>query len=259
MRQLSLITMRSLLPYFLLLVTWPLIALATPVSVNELRIVTEELPPLNYEENGQLTGYSTELLQEVLKTARIQASIKLMPWARAYQAASTEPNTLLYSTVRTPEREKLFHWIGPISKRQIYLYKLRSRKDVQAKTLVDASAYRIGLVREMASNQAFLKSGHFTDDNVDYAPTQESNMKKLLASRVDMIASLNWSAAFVIKSLNYSPSLLEPVLLLGDTGSAYFFAVNRNSDPELVSKLQKAFDRIRATGVMEQLRKKYMD
>ncbi len=249
---------RNLLLHYWLIVLSAILP-SQSVQATELQIVTEALPPLNYEENGQVTGYATALLQEVLRTANMDAPIKLMPWARAFQTGSTRPNNLLYSTVRTPDREKLFHWIGPISKRQIYLYKLRSRKDVQAKTLADVSAYRIGLVREMASNQTILKSGYFNDDNIDYAPTQESNIKKLLAKRVDMIVSLNWSAAFVAKSLSYSPAVLEQVLLLDDARTMYFFALNRNSDQALVTRLQKAFERVKTTGAMEQLQKKYIE
>ncbi|MFD2271054.1 substrate-binding periplasmic protein [Undibacterium arcticum] len=154
------------------------------------------LPPLNYEEQGVVTGYSTELLQAVLQTAGLSAPISILPWARAYQTAQTQPNTIIYSIVRTAEREPLFDWIGPISKRQIFLFKLRARKDVEVSTLSDARKYRIGAVREMAATQQLIKQGFNPEESLDLAPTDESNVKKLFLNRVDLIVALDWSAYF---------------------------------------------------------------
>ena len=38
-------------------------------AADELRIVTEELPPYNMTQNGQITGLSTEVVRAVLKEA----------------------------------------------------------------------------------------------------------------------------------------------------------------------------------------------
>lgn len=228
-----------------------------PLAATELTAVTESLPPLNYEENGIVTGYATELLQATVQTAKIKTRIDLLPWARAYQSVLAQPNTLIYSITRNPERESLFEWIGPISPRQIFLYKLRERKDVSVKTLADATNYQIGLVREMAASKDFVKLSGIAENKVDYAPTVESNMKKLFLRRVDLIVSQDWSAAFLAKSLNRKPEELEPVLLLNATHS-YYFALNKQSDPALVAKLRAAFDTVQKSGQMEKLQNKYL-
>jgi polar amino acid transport system substrate-binding protein len=231
--------------------------ISLPLAATELTAVTESLPPLNYEENGMVTGYATELLQATVQTAKIKTRIDLLPWARAYQTVLAQPNTLIYSITRNPERESLFEWIGPISPRQIFLYKLRERKDVSVKTLADASNYQIGLVREMAASKDFVKLSGIAENKVDYAPTVESNMKKLFLRRVDLIVSQDWSAAFLAKSLNRKPEELEPVLLLNGTHS-YYFAFNKQSDPALVAKLRAAFDTVQKSGQMEKLQNKYL-
>lgn len=226
---------------------------ATP----ELSVVTETLPPLNYEEDGTVTGFATDLLREILAEANLDATITLFPWTRAYQLATTRPNTIIYSTARTPEREHMFFWIGPISARQIYLYKLRTRKDIHVTSLSDAARYRLGMVRDMASNQIILNSGLFSTKLIDLAPSQESNMRKLLVQRVDLIVSLDWSAAFVSKSLGHSPSELEQLLLV-DSVHPLYFAMNIDSDPALVQRLTKAFDKVKAKGSMDRLKHKYL-
>lgn len=223
----------------------------------ELHIVTEDLPPLSYEENGVVKGYSTELLQAVLQVAEIKASIQILPWARAYQTSLVQPNTLIYSMTRLPERDALFEWIGPISPRQIFLYKLRDRKEIQVKSLPDVVAYRVGLVREMASSKEFVKVSGLPESVFDYAPTADSNMKKLWMRRIDLLVSLDWSAAFLAKSLDHKPEELEPVLML-DNQHSYYFAMNKQSDPVLVNKLRQAFEKIQLSGKMDKLRTKYL-
>jgi polar amino acid transport system substrate-binding protein len=229
-----------------------------PLAATELTAVTESLPPLNYEDNGVMTGYATELLEATIHAAKLKKiTISLLPWARAYQTVLAQPNTLIYSITRNPERESLFEWIGPISPRQIFLYKLRERKDVRITSVADAAAYKVGLVREMASSKDFVKLSGIAENKVDYAPTVESNMKKLFLHRIDLIVSQDWSAAFLAKSLNRKPEELEPVLLLNGTHS-YYFALNKQSDPALVTRLRAAFDTVQKSGQMEKLQNKYL-
>ena len=234
------------------------VLLLTPsANATGLNIVTESLPPLNYEENGIVTGFATELVQAILLAAELKAPITLLPWARAYQLTLSQPNTLLYSTTRNAEREALFEWIGPISARQIFLYKLKARSDIHLNTIADSAHYRLGLVREMASTKDFLHTYAQADSQLDFAPTVESNLKKLLIGRTDLIISQDWGAAFLMKSQQRRPEELEAVFLL-DGSSSYYLAMNKQSDPALVQKIRKGFEKVQQSGVLEKLRKKYL-
>jgi polar amino acid transport system substrate-binding protein len=80
----------------------------------ELTILTEDLPPYNYTENGKLTGATTQVVQEIMRRLGIDDSIAVVPWARGYQRLNNEPNVVLFTTALTPERERRFHWVGPL-------------------------------------------------------------------------------------------------------------------------------------------------
>ena len=43
------------------------------------------------------------------------------PWVRGYELALSQPNTVLFSTTRTPARESSFHWVGPIAQDRVVL------------------------------------------------------------------------------------------------------------------------------------------
>ncbi|BBQ54171.1 hypothetical protein WP2S18C03_32520 [Aeromonas veronii] len=78
-----------------------------------LNVMTEDYPPFNMQgEGGKIVGLSTEVVEELFKRAGVEYKITLMPWKRAYEDTLSTPNTALYSTTRTPERETLFKWVG---------------------------------------------------------------------------------------------------------------------------------------------------
>jgi polar amino acid transport system substrate-binding protein len=90
-----------------------------------LRIVTENMPPYNYTDaQGQLSGISTKIVLELLKNIDNNLKIEVFPWARAYKIATSQPNVLIYSIRRSPEREKKFHWLAPILPANLNLYAL---------------------------------------------------------------------------------------------------------------------------------------
>jgi polar amino acid transport system substrate-binding protein len=226
------------------------------VGATQLRIVTEHLPPFNYQSTGKVTGYATEILQAVLKEAKIDAPIEFLPWERAYQETLAKPNTLIYSTARIPDREKLFEWIGPIGPRQVVLFKLRERKDIQIKTLADAAPYKIGVVRALASTRMLMKTNIIPLSRFDEAPTTESNLRKLLLKRVDLIVGLKGGTYYELTQLLHQGTEIEYILTINDEHPLYF-ALNKESDPALVNKLRRAFDKIHTREFITNLKKKY--
>ena len=69
-----------------------------------VKIVTEDLRPYNYLENGKLKGVGTEVVEAVLKELNLPLEIQVYPWARAFAIATNEPGTLIYTIGRSEER-----------------------------------------------------------------------------------------------------------------------------------------------------------
>lgn len=236
---------------------------ASPSHGLEITALTEALPPLNYEADGKVTGFSSELLDLMAAETRITVRKMLLPWSRAYERTTREKDTLIYSLVRTPEREALFQWVGPISPRRILLYKLRDRSDIALKSLDDARAYRIGSTIESAATKNLMAQG-FTVTNpqqpmgpgLDLGLHDQMNLKKLLARRFDLLVSLDWAAEFNSLAEGMAPDELQPAWIL-DESASYWFGVNLQTDPELVRRLNAALQKIKHDGRYHQLRLKY--
>ena len=239
--------------------------LLAPSSAMALEIsaLTESLPPLNYELDGAVVGFSSELLDLIAKDADISVNKQLLPWSRAYDMVARQGNTLIYSLARTPEREAQFQWVGPISTRRIVLYKLSDRADISIKTLDDARPYRIGVARESAAAKGLIKQGFLINGaqdvlgpGLDLGANDESNMKKFIGKRFDLLVSLDWAAAYNAKNAGLGPDDLQAVWVL-DEGLSYWYGLNPATDPDVARRLNAALLKIKSDGRYQLLRQRY--
>jgi polar amino acid transport system substrate-binding protein len=230
----------------------------------DLLALTEQLPPLSMELDGRVTGFSSELLDWMARDAGVTVQKQILPWARAYDKALRQSDALLYSLVRTPEREALFRWVGPISPRRIVLYRWADRTDIQLKSLDDARAYRIGSTLESAATKYLEKQGfaplsgtEASGAGLELGVNDETNMRKFLAKRFDLLVSLDWAASHNARNAGIDTALLVPALVL-DESMAYWYGLHPSSDPDIAKRLDQALIRIKADGRYQQLRQKYL-
>lgn len=242
-----------------LLVTAGLIwACAAPVQAAEIKAVTQNLPPFSMMVDGKVGGFSNELLDLMLKESGVKLTNReILPWVRAYAMAQQEPNTLIYTMARTPDREKLFQWVGPISKRRIYLYKRSDRKDIAINTFDDARKYTIGVLKESASAKELMQQGFEVGKQLDLALDDEINMKKFRAKRFDLLVSMDWTAIFNAAGAGMSANELEPAFLLDDR-LEYWYGLSLKTDPVVAQQLNVALDKIKKDGRYAKLTKKYL-
>ncbi len=84
--------------------------------------LTEQFKPYNYQENGQAKGIAIEFLKLMWhQMGEREHPIEFLPWSRAYEMTRTRSGVVLFATIRTPEREDLFKWVGPIASTKTYL------------------------------------------------------------------------------------------------------------------------------------------
>ncbi len=223
----------------------------------ELQAFTENLPPLNYLEDGQAQGFSCELLRLVAAEAGLPLRIEVLPWQRAVQEAARQREGLLFSLTRLPEREAQYQWVGPISQRRILIYRLKGRGDVQPASLAQLGAQRIGVARDSAAAMQLQAAGLNPDTNLELGLDDVHNLRKLLAGRMELIVLLDWAAAWHLRRLQLPPDTLVPVLPL-DVDKSYWYGLPAGADPALARRLQDALDRLKRDGRYERLRQRYL-
>lgn len=228
-------------------------------SIDDIYFTTENYPPYNFEENGKLQGISVELLILMLKKLNAKQTIKdihLKPWARGYNALLKIPNTCLFSTIRTKQRESLFKWVGPITTTSISLI-ARKDKNIKINSVKDIYNYKIGVVRDDIGEQLLLKAGIPSEnlDRISGINVITQSIKKLNKARFDAWAYDHDVALWTIKKFGFDPDDYQIVYSL-QKGDLYY-AFHKDSSDLLIQKLQKALDELKTEGEYQKILDRY--
>ncbi len=159
-------------------------SVTAPVPEGKLRIITEVYPPFNFvDSNKNVTGQSTEVVQAILQKLGIQAAIEVMPLADGLTLTQKGPNVAIFSLNRTPQREDLFKWVGPIGRYAQAFYTLKGSTITLGKLEDAKKVERIGVYKGDAGGQ-FLAAQGFT--NLDESQNDVEALKKLVDGNVDL-------------------------------------------------------------------------
>lgn len=91
---------------------------AGPVLAEPISVLTEPYPPYNFEKDSEIRGAAADQVHIIFSKAQVDYRMQILPWARAYSMATSEELTCIYSTTHTDERDKLFKWVEPLSRRR---------------------------------------------------------------------------------------------------------------------------------------------
>lgn len=225
--------------------------LTAALSAADIQIYTEEAAPNNFTENGKLTGSATEIVQAMAMKAGLQVRIESAPWARGYKEAQEKPGVGLYSTTRNAKREDLFHWIGPVARKQVVLFG-RKGGPVIAGIEEAKKVKAIGTYKDDAKGMKLKELGFA---NLDEVPKDDLNPKKLLAGRIDLWVSGDKEGPLTAKSVGIDPAELVPMVVVSTAELYLVFA--KGTDPALVKPWLDAYAAITADGTIAGIVKRW--
>ncbi len=229
-----------------------LFVFAQPAISQDLTILTENLPPLNYLENGVLVGPSVDIVKEIQKRVGSNETIKVYPWARAYKKALTDENVVLFGMTHTKARHDLFKWIGPLATKRDILVALKG-SGIKIKTLADAKTVKsIGTLRD-DTRERLLKSFGFT--NLKPVSDELMKAKKLAMGRIDLWAYKIPGLRTVCELAEVDYHQFKEVYNLREI--KVDIAFSKNTSDEIVNKWRTAFDAMLADGTIKQIQKKW--
>lgn len=227
-----------------------------PVSALDLIYLTEQYPPHNYMERGELKGLSIEILQLIWKKLDMKNSvedIKVIPWARGMERIKSEPNIVLFGMGWSPDRLEFLNWIGPYYAHSLYLIAKKERK-IRIAQLKDAEAYLVGAVRSDIGH-GVLESKGFPMSSVDLNNSQNALFKKLDSGRVDMICYMEEAAFKSMPRNGLNPGDYEKVFEVFQLKSGYGFS--KQVPKEFLDAFQGALNELVEEGRTTQILKKY--
>ena len=232
--------MNRLIFLLVLLFLFPVCSGAHP----PLKVMTEQLPPFNYLENGKVIGISADVVRSLFVQIDYPidgGAIQVYPWARAYRDIQTQAGTALFSMARTEEREEQFQWVGPLIKITLGVVAKKDRH-IKIDSADDLLAYSIGTVRESAPEQLLIAKG-VDVDHLDRLIFPEPNIKKLDTGRIDLFAFNLQVIQYLMTKLGIDTNEYETVYTLKEVD--LYIALHKDTDAELVKRLQAALDQLK--------------
>jgi polar amino acid transport system substrate-binding protein len=237
-----------------------------PVKV---RLLAEQFPPLQYADangvaHGVVVKLMTAALAELGPSVDIEvAPVEFVPLRRGLQTATLQPNIIVLSVARTPEREKLFQWLGPVSPYELWIYSYKNHHVAPVKDFrqLTNKGLRFGVQTSSNFHEWLLRQGVGRDGEnsvVDAVPHNAQNFPKMQLGRVDLFAHPEISMAYRAAENGLQAGDFEKVMLVEELSTPLWAALGKGSDPRLVSALTQQLKKMRQSGQAERLRQEAM-
>jgi polar amino acid transport system substrate-binding protein len=223
------------------------IAAAPPPTV----LYTLEYAPYVWQDaaHTRTEGILSDLVVELMGRANVAyAPPVIVPWARGLAQAALSPNTCLFPTVRTPERETVYEWIGPISKNHWALF-ARAEDRLRIRDLDDVRDYAVGTLLGDFNVSQFSARGI----RVAAVPDDRLNPRKLQMRRIDL-----WSTELLVGQRilrDQGITDIEPVFSFAEVDQ--YLACNHSMSREDVARLNELIKTMWSDGSIARIYSRY--
>ncbi|WP_339523198.1 substrate-binding periplasmic protein [Pseudomonas sp. EA_35y_Pfl2_R111] len=229
-----------------------LACLAGP-ALADLHLLTEDAPPTSFSRDGELHGLAVEVVRALIERTGDSGEIELLPWTRAYHLAQLEPDTAIFSTVRTPEREAKFQWVGPLLIGTTSFYSLKSRNLHFDSLQQAAESGPLAVPKQWYTFETLNARGF---KNI-YGVTSSKNMVTMLKhERVQLIATEDLTLKEELATGGLRPEQVQAHLPF--MRSAYYIAFSLQTDAALVERWRRALDEMHQDGSFAQIFRRWL-
>jgi len=219
----------------------------------QLRLLTEDAPPMSFIRDGEPSGFAIEVVRALLARTGDTGQIELMPWTRALYLAQQDEDIALFSTVRTPEREDKFHWVGPIVVGTTSFYSLKGRKLVIDTLQQAAASGPLALPKQWYTYETLSAKG-FT--NLYGVPSSKQMMTMLKHGRVNLIATEDLTLAGELAAVELKPQ--DVTAHVPFMRSAYYIAFSPQTSVVRVVRWQRALQQMHEDGSLEAILRRWL-
>jgi polar amino acid transport system substrate-binding protein len=222
-----------------------------PPGVFQLE--TEEYPPVTFLKGGRPSGFITDMVREIAARLKIPDNIRLTSWKNAYNMALVYPKVVLFSAERTPEREKLFHWVGPVGKNSAIFY-AKKGSGIRVGSLAEARKMpAIATTTNWFTEQYLQREGF---KNLRSSPDPRDNVRQLMNGEVQLSVFTDLTIQEIAREAGYSKDDLEPVFPVSQT--YFYIAISKDTPAEVVQAWQAALDDLKKEGIFEKIYRNYL-
>jgi polar amino acid transport system substrate-binding protein len=217
------------------------------------QLVTEEYPPVTFMKDGRPSGFVTDMVREIAARQGIPDNIRLTSWKNAYDMSLLHPKVLLFSAERTPERESLFHWVGPVGRNSAILY-AKKNSGIRISSLEEAKKLAAIATTTNWFTEQHLKREGFK--NLLSSPDPRANVRQLMNGEAQLSVFTDITIPEIVSQAGYSMNDLEPVFTVGQTD--FYIAVSKDTPVSVVQAWQSSLDSLKVDSTFERIYRTYL-
>lgn len=215
---------------------------------ESLQILAYVEPPFMDTDGANQHGVAIDIAEELFERSRIAYDILFVPPKRALSFAVTSPGNCVIAIERSQDREASLQWIGPFLITRHAFYRLQDSA-IRVRSLQDAAKYKVGTFLGSGAGEYLEGMGL----EVDQAPSNDLNLKKLELHRIDLWASDTVSASVLIQEKRAS-IVMERVFLT----TLREMACHPATDPTIIKRLQTTLRTMYQDGTIARLYANYL-
>ena len=170
---------------------------AAAAEAAPFRVATGEYPPFA-SSSMKHDGYVNHIINRASKEVGIDLEFQFLPWARSLELAQRGSYAASSYWFYKAEREPDFIHVGPVSEEPIVFFHKKDRPVPAWSSLSDLSGLKIGATNGYTYSEAFWKAAEDGILTVDVVADDETNLRKLLAGRIDLFVAGELSAWHLI-------------------------------------------------------------
>lgn len=207
---------------------------------EQLQVVTEMSPPYQTLLQNEVSGSATKIVKNLLSASNLSATFSMYPWARAYNKAISEPNTLIYSIAKSDTRNQLFHWLIPVVQYKFGLVALRDRIDLDITDLKELSHFVLAVQRDDIAHHWAIKQGLEEGNQLIVCSDIGCSWQLLLNKRVDFIVESPELIDSMLIQYDLPVTLAKYVIAIPELELSGYLAANKNIETGILDKLRLA-------------------
>lgn len=217
-------------------------------------------PPYNYlsEVSGAhatFLGSSVEIVNEMQANNSYKNPIYVTSWEAGYKAIQYMPNYALFTTARTPEREDLFQWVGPISSTNACFY-TTTVSGIQINTLDEAKALGTIATPQGWFSHDFLMENGF-QNILATASTSEEAFNQLMSGEADALFLYETGVIWLCDETGTAQTDIAKQLETAHYND--YIAFSLSTPASVVAQWQSNLDAMKADGRFETIWNKWYD
>ena len=219
-----------------------------------LRFYNEISPPYFWlDDNNQPQGANYDLAAALMAHTKLKGVIEQLPWARAVVEATSKPDIVLLTALRTELREKQLKWLGTVHTAQAHLLAMKENSNIQIVDFEDAKKYMIGTIRGYGAADFFISNGFVEGRNLMLLSSQTQLWSMLFKGRIDLVLDNLTTAKFEINRAGFNVEDVNSVMSIEALKANLEMATGHLTDQQTTERLRKGLQQLKDNGEYQRI------